>query len=194
MSEHKSVTQAWLGDLPLMQQTVLLTAVRGPDGIGKNHVAKKLSRWLRRCVLRIALDRGSVRALPFNPIGTHWRTGSFTGESCYEMETGRAYVVDREEKDILYPTWEQAMWEVLRRYVVTLDELPHHFQLHFMHAAEILGYKHPSSDVREWWRFAYEALANDMHLLPEGEEAMDKRLGDDEGNWRAAERGMTADA
>lgn len=72
-------------------------------------------------------------------------------------------------------------------YLRHVDELPHHFQLHFMHAAEILGYKHPDSRIRKWWNTTYLRLVNDMHLQPESEERMDKRLGDFEEHWRAAE-------
>lgn len=40
-------------------------------------------------------------------------------------------------------------------YLKYVDELPHHFQLHFMHAAEILGYKHPDDVVRRFWNTTY---------------------------------------
>lgn len=49
------VTQEWVHRLPFMQQTVLLTAVRGPDGIRKYHPCKDLLRWFRRCTLISAL-------------------------------------------------------------------------------------------------------------------------------------------
>lgn len=76
---------------------------------------------------------------------------------------------------------------VLDEYMLTLDELPHHFQLHFMHAAEILGYRHPNDAIRQWWNEAYQRLVNDMHLAPESHEEMSRRLGDNEGAWRAKE-------
>jgi hypothetical protein len=68
-----------------------------------------------------------------------------------------------------------------------VDELPHHFQLHFMHAAEILGYKHPDVNIRLWWKEVYLRLVNDMHLFPEREHEMDERLGDTYDGWRARE-------
>lgn len=80
------------------------------------------------------------------------------------------------------------MDEVVSLYLETVDELPHHFQLHFMHAAEIIGYKHPWPSHREWWFRTYSRLANDLHLPQvETEAQMDKRLGDREKDWRAAE-------
>lgn len=72
-------------------------------------------------------------------------------------------------------------------YLRHVDELPHHFQLHLMHAAEILGYKHPDPDVNGFWRAFYLAIVKDAHLRPETEETMDHRLGDVETQWRAAE-------
>lgn len=200
------VIQPWVARLPLMQQTVLLCALRGPDGIRKNHVAKKLARWLRRCVLVVAFERRAI-LVPYTPLGEDWRTGSFTGDSCHQVsllavpqrDGATAFVPDKSEWasgtcKLEYGSWQEAMWEVLRRYVVATDELPHHYQLHFLHAAEILGYKHADPIARDWWGHAYAALANDMHLNVETELQMDKRLGDREDAWRDAERGMTADA
>lgn len=68
-----SVLQEWVEDLPMMQQTVLLTAVRGPDGLPKYHATKWLLRWYRRCTLLSALD-GRVLSDPIER-----NAGSFTG-------------------------------------------------------------------------------------------------------------------
>ena len=67
----------------------------------------------------------------------------------------------------------------------SLDELPHHFQMHFIHAAEILGYKHPDADTRVWWLTTYTRLVHDLHLWPETEEQLDLRLGDNREQWLA---------
>jgi hypothetical protein len=56
-----------------------------------------------------------------------------------------------------------------------------------MHAAEILGYRHPDPEINAWWRHCYHMLVNDMHLVPEPAAVMDRRLGDNEAAWRAAE-------
>lgn len=75
----------------------------------------------------------------------------------------------------------------LELYLRSVDELPHHFQLHLMHAAEILGYKHPNQEIREWWNRVYKSIVSDAHLLAESEERMDYRLGDGEEQWKACE-------
>lgn len=151
-----------------MQQSVLIASVRGPDGIRKDHVAKLLLRWLRRCVMISAFEK-RVLTSPLEPCG-----GSFTGPSLPLPASG-------------YYDWNNAMDKLVKDYLSTVDELPHHFQLHFMHAAEILGYKHNITLIREWWLRTYLSLVNDMHLTPETKVDMMKRLGDVEADWRARE-------
>jgi len=160
----QSVMQPWTHDLPLMQQTVLMTAIRGPDGIGKYHVTKFILRWFRRCILRCSFG-GVILTTPFEEGG-----GSFTGPSIKPPEAGF--------------TWELGMDMLIDDYLRSLDELPHHFQMHLLHAAEIIGYKHPDLLIRGWWHRFYLLLVNDLHLQPESEADMDERLGDNEGTWR----------
>lgn len=155
------VLQVWVHDLTYMQQSVLISAVRGPDGIRKDHPTKVLCRWLRRCFLVSAFD-GKVLSDPYEEGG-----GSFTGP-CTTKEV-------------------RNLEHALELYLRAVDEIPHHFQLHFMHAAEIMGYKHPSRSTREWWNRAYRLIVKDAHLRPETEEQMDRRLGDSETSWRASE-------
>jgi hypothetical protein len=168
----KNVTQEWTHSLPMMQQTVLLTAVRGPDGLPKYAGCKMLLRWYRRCLLLSALD-GKVLTDPWDANG-----GSFTGPSL---------------KHTLDVDWEEGMNAIVADYLRSLDAIPHHFQLHLMHAVEVVGYKHPDQRVRTWWRGVYDRLVNDMHLHPETEDEMDERLGDTRAGWlRRADSATTA--
>lgn len=149
-----SVFQPWVTELTLMQQTVLLTATRGPDGIAKDHIAKVILRWYRRCFLYSAFEK-KIFKNPYEEGG-----GSFTGPCT--------------EKDI----------NICRdKYLRAIDELPHHFQLHLMHAAEILGYKHPRPGVRKWWFGFYRSIVEDAHLNIETEKELDYRLGDVIEQW-----------
>lgn len=159
-----SVLQSWVENLSFMQQTVLLTAIRGPDGMPKYGPVKMLQRWYRRCVLLSAMD-GKALTNPYTSNG-----GSFTGPSIIKDES-------------LEWTWEIAMDSLVGEYLKTLDAIPHHFQLHFLHSTEILGYKHPSERIRSWWGRVYLRLVNDMHLHPESEKEMDERLGDSREKW-----------
>jgi hypothetical protein len=180
------VTQDWTHEISMMQQSVLLTAVRGPDGLPKYHPVKYLLRWFRRCVLLSAMD-GRVLADPVEPNG-----GSFTGPSVVWDRQG--FIAAGELRDGAGHTAASAAWrsttfealdDWVSDYLRSLDEVPHHFQLHFMHAAEIVGYKHPDPDIRAWWHSVYCRLVHDMHLWPESSDEMDRRLGDDREGWLA---------
>jgi len=159
------VTQDWVHGITFMQQTVLLAAVRGPDGVSKYHPAKFLLRWYRRCVLVSAMD-GKVLMTPY-----HFGGGSFTGPS---------YSPTQLEHD-----WEPQMDEVVGKYIREIDSLPHHAISHYLGAFQILGCKHPVEKVRNWWRRVYERLVQDLNLRPESEADMDSRLGDDRSAWLA---------
>lgn len=168
-----NVTQEWTHSLPMMQQTVLLTAIRGPDGLPKYSCVKMLLRWFRRCVLLSAMD-GKVLENPYDNNG-----GSFTGPSVAVSSPG---VPDSESGHLIY-NWEPDMNSIVDEYLRSLDAIPHHFQMHFMHAAEILGYKHPEPRIRLWWFTVYSRLVNDMHLHCETVKQMDERLGDNRAGW-----------
>lgn len=158
------VTQAWTHAIPMMQQSVLLAAIRGPDGQPKyGGGAKMLLRWLRRCVLLSAMD-GKVIDNPIDENG-----GSFTGPSL-------------NGHDELEP-WPERMQQHVHDYLRQVDMLPHHYQLHFMHAVEILGYKHPDPITRHFWHQLYLRLVHDLHLWPETEAQLDDRLGDTRSGW-----------
>lgn len=165
------VTQDWVHTLTLMQQSVLLTAVRGPDGLPKYHATKWLLRWYRRCILRSSF-LGTVITDPYSNDG-----GSFLGASIDPRDLAVLPVDERG------PRWETAMDDRVTEYLQGLDEVPHHFQLHLLHAAEIVGYKHPDPRIRGWWNRVYLRLVHDMHLFPESEEQLDDRLGDSRSGW-----------
>jgi hypothetical protein len=157
------VTQVWTHDLPMMQQTVLLTAIRGPDNLPKYGPVKMLLRWYRRCLLLSAMD-GKVLEDPMEPNG-----GSFTGPSL----SGDDSIDD----------WEERMQQHVNGYLQSLDALPHHFQMHFMHAVQIMGYKHTDARIGCFWSLLYFRLVKDLHLHPESCDEMDSRLGDSRSGW-----------
>lgn len=192
-----SVLQDWVQELPYMQQSVLISSIRGPDGLHKEHIAKYILRWVRRCVLLSAFD-GKVLETPTESGG-----GSFTGplkhpESDWER-VRKQDIRDREwllEKDLnkIKNNWDLRVLDaIMKEYIRSVDEIPHHFHMHVMHAAEILGYKHPVQWKREWWHKFYLAMVNDAHLHPETKEEMDRRLGDVESQWREREAVPAAD-
>lgn len=160
------VLQEWVTELTMMQQSVLITGVRGPDGITKYSPVKMLLRWYRRCIMFSAID-GVVLENPVMAGG-----GSFTGPS---------YTIRPEDEIVAWPvTMNQIVGEVLS----DVDSLPHHFVMHLIHAAEIIGYKHPDDRIRDWWREdVYFRFVKSLHLQPETEEQLDERLGDTRDGW-----------
>lgn len=168
---HRSVVQEWVSHLPMMQQSVLFTAIRGPDGIPKYSVVKYLLRWYRRCVLYSAIH-GVILTDPIDQRGQ-----SFTGPSLGEK--GWSGLLGQEGD------WEEGMDRIVTEYLRSLDEMPLHFHLHLMHGSEIIGYHHPIPLVSNWWHKCYVRLVHDMHLFPEAQDQMDDRLSDGEEAWRA---------
>jgi len=145
-----SVQQEWMLDLSLQQQSVLLMACRGPDGMRKSHPAKDLIRAYRACVLNAAST-----AEPLN-VGN-------MGDSFMSIE-----------RIISPPAW----FNTVKDYLYDVDEIPHHYHLHLMHGAQVLGYKHPDDHTRAIWLGFYLQAVEDMHLYPESEKQMDARLND----------------
>lgn len=160
----KSTTQEWVQRLPFMQQSVLLSAIRGPDGVSKYHDVKFIQRWYRRCVLISAFDQEVIT----NPYDS--RGGSFTGPSYFNFSISK-------------DNWEVHMGPLVDKYMRTVDELPYHFQTHFMQAIQIVGYKHSDERIRNWWYSLYCRLVNDLHLNIELEQSLDRRLNDNRRDW-----------
>ena len=153
-SEKRSVQPDWCLNLTLQQQSVLMLAARGPDGIAKTHPCKAIQRAYRATVL-IAARYG--RALSWGE-----RADSFMS-------------LDEFGND------EQ--WGIaVKEFFHTVDDLPHHFLMHLLHGAEILGYKHPDERFRKRWLEFYLHGVKDLHLTPETEGQMDWRLSD----WQRA--------
>lgn len=162
---NKPVIQDWVSQLSYMQQSVLLCSIRGPDGFAKHHACKPLLRWYRRCILISAFD-GKPLTNPYELGG-----GSFTGPSCTNMFSE--------------DNWESSMKKYVDEFIGCRDEYHLHFYMHFIHSSEIIGYKHPDERIRKFWNDIYIRMVHSLHLLPETEEMMDKRLGDDEEGWLA---------
>jgi len=58
----------------------------------------------------------------------------------------------------------------------SVDQQPHHWYLHFVHAAEIVGYMHPNDEIRSFWGGFYARAVDGLHLSPEALEVMLQRL------------------
>lgn len=151
-----STIQDWVHKLPRMQQAVLLTSIRNEDGRAKRHPAKLLIKWFRRCVLITAFE-GNALTTMHEPGG-----GSFTGPAPDNMS----------EKD------------VVDAFIDSRDEMLLHYYAHAMHSFQILGYKHPDTKIRAFWLDVYTRMVHCLHVWPETEEQMDRRLGGTMQGWQ----------
>lgn len=56
------------------------------------------------------------------------------------------------------------------------EGLPVHWMMHTIHAAEVIGYRHPDMDTRRAWHAWYLDAIHKLHVQPESMEAMQLRL------------------
>ncbi len=131
------VVQAWLRACSWKQQSVLLSALRGCDGLPKDDVSKLFTRKLRSVLLYSA-------------------DGDLKGDFMKDVVTS----------------------ETVAQFTSHLDHYPVHWLMHFIHAVELVGHKHPQSEVRCWWFGLYIVLCGGLHLSPESERDCDSRLAD----------------
>lgn len=71
----------------------------------------------------------------------------------------------------LFKTWQRNFFE-------DPDGYPHHFIMHLIHCAEVVGYKHPDDVVRNLWHQFYLKAVHSFHMHPETAIEMDERLND----------------
>lgn len=64
----------------------------------------------------------------------------------------------------------------VKAFFHSIDEYPHHWYLHFIHAAEIIGYYHPDKKISSFWLNFYLEAVQDLHLKPETREELTHRL------------------
>lgn len=64
------------------------------------------------------------------------------------------------------------------------DHYPVHWLLHFMHGAEIIGYRHPDHIIAMKWQHIYYDIVHAFHMQPETKEVMTERLKDKPGELK----------
>lgn len=174
-TDMKSALQGWVMMLSLMQQSVLMSAIRGCDGLPKRHKAKAIVKFYRRSILLSAFD-GKALNDPFAQGG-----GSFTGP----IEDIRAWQDAAPHPITEYDYKCSILQKVADDFLDSRDELHSHYQVHMMHAFEIVGYKHPEETTRDYFSSIYDRLTKAYHLWPETEAQLDLRLSDNFENWNA---------
>lgn len=102
----------------------------------------------------------------------------------------RAHVGDA-RKAATFMRWtdnENEFWENAELFIQSYDHFHNHFVMHFIHGAEILGYKMPKPHG-EWWHKFYLRMCRKLHVNPETESQMDKRLNKNENDFKADQTG-----
>lgn len=77
--------------------------------------------------------------------------------------------------------FDPKMWDAYKmEFLASIDHYPNHWLLHFMHACEIVGYKHSDGPIRVAFTQLYYKLVRKFHLMSETESVLDQRLNADE--------------
>lgn len=101
----------------------------------------------------------------------------------------RAHCGDIQKAASFMIPWNHDIWyNSSADFLRSIDHYPNHWVLHWMHACEIVGYKHPDRSLSEPFCELYNKLAKKFHLYPESETMLDARLNADEKTFGARQR------
>jgi hypothetical protein len=145
------VFQDWMLPLTMQQQSVLVLACRGPDGVGKYHPTKEIVCRYRASVLKAAY-LGRPMRIDEGDDTTFMTLTHFSDDTFWQAIVGG--------------------------FFDNVDEIPHHYYMHLAHGAEIVGFKHPMPLMRSRWLSFYHRCADNLHMAPETEADLDARLAD----------------
>lgn len=86
----------------------------------------------------------------------------------------------RKSKSFFLSLSPPELHELMIRFTKSHDHMPHHYIMHIVHTAEIVGYQHPLDSTRNSWNWFYHEMCKKMHMKPESPMEMDARLDADE--------------
>lgn len=143
----------WIAKLSFQMQALLLTGMRGPDNNSKFNSAKCIVRYLRGVVIKPAG-------------GLKYFNGEDDDFSDFENDN-----------DFMWGDYRQ-FHKYCDEFWNDHDEFPHHFIMHIVHCAQVVGYKHPNKRIRNKWIRFYNTACESFHMMPEMECEMCTRLND----------------
>jgi hypothetical protein len=149
--KSESVLHDWVHELTFQQQALLLTGIRGADGTSKHNAGKILTRYLRGVVIKPAGEWACHKTMPVGLNDNDFMWGEYDGGEF------RKYA---------------------REFLKDHDVYPHHWLMHMVHCAEVIGYKHPNEIIRGEWLMFYYNCCHNFHMTAETELQMDERLND----------------
>lgn len=84
---------------------------------------------------------------------------------------------------------ETLPWDAIddrsNEFLKSVDQYPHHFVMHVIHACEVIGFHHPDCQLRDTFRGIYFRCCKKLHVIPENERQLDNRLSADEHSFAA---------
>lgn len=148
------VMQQWTAEISHRQQGVIVLALRGPDGLTKESGCKNVIRTFRACTMNSGEQRRPLQ------LGEKL-------ESKLDNFMTMQFISDRDK-------WTAEC----ERFVADVDTYNVHFLQHFLHAAMVLAFNHPSLTVRDRWQQFVERLCNKLHIKHESRQEFTHRLRD----------------
>lgn len=103
--------------------------------------------------------------------------GEILNTHCADPEKAKSFIEFTDVKSLTH-----RMQAVIRDH----DNLPHHYVMHLVHAAEILGNHGPFDRQVYWWYF-YREMCRKMHVNPETKQELDERLNASEEDFFAGQ-------
>jgi hypothetical protein len=155
---NKSVLQDWVCELPVMMQALLCCALRGPDTNEKESPAKCLLRLMRGAVLKPADPKYKGNSDSF--MWTDYREDLLSGSLAAKAACVKLTVFQSNMEDFLE----------------SHDHYPHHFIMHLVHAAEVIGHFHPDITIAGAWQTFYMRMCDSFHMRCETKSQLEKRL------------------
>ncbi len=134
--------------------------MRGPDENNKYNAAKAIIRYLRGVVCKPAGDWDGTNNNDFM-----W------GEYTKNVEQSHQHQKLPDRIDNVFKSYADNFWQ-------DHDEYPHHFIMHLVHCAEVVGYYHPDKTVRSHWKQFYLDAVKAFHMNPETMLELESRLND----------------
>lgn len=103
---------------------------------------------------------------------------------CFRHAVLNAFVGDaKKAKTFIEAVEPEELNRRLMAVAADHDALPHHYLMHLVQAAEVVGYKHPDRLVGGCWLTFYLKMARKFHMTAETEAQMDARLTADENTF-----------
>lgn len=158
----ESVLQFWVTFLPFTQQALLMLALRGPDGLPKHTSAKKILHYLRGVVIKPAYP------------DFHLEDGFMCIDYGENQNNEIVGIKDPSVNELRPFGWK--FNKVAKHFFADVDSLPHHFLMHLIHAAEVIGYNHPDADIASVWCQFYGEACLSFHMIPESKRELNQRL------------------